>query len=178
MKGDEAQRCTTEAGTPDYCPPNVYPGVADRLYRNLGDGTFEDIGSSSGIADFASPGLGVICHDLDFPELLRQASSEKIGLLVGPSDDWVDVASLHGRMAVFRAVENGFTLLRPTNGGRSVAVDTRGRVIAEVNSPDDVMVAHVSARSSRTLYGTVGDLFSWLCLIGLAFLAVGRNRAG
>ena len=120
----------------------------------------------------------VICHDLDFPPLLRQASAERIGLMVGPSDDWVDVAPLHGRMAVFRAVENGFTLLRPTNGGRSMAVDTRGRVIAQVDSPDDVMVAHVSAQRSQTLYAAVGDLFSWLCLIGLALLAVMRNRMG
>jgi apolipoprotein N-acyltransferase len=118
----------------------------------------------------------VICHDLDFPPLLRQASAERIGLLVGPSDDWIDVAALHGRMAVFRAVENGFTLLRPTNGGRSMAVDTRGRVIARVDFPDDVMVAHVSAQRSRTLYGMVGDLFSWLCLIGLAVLVVTRRR--
>jgi apolipoprotein N-acyltransferase len=120
----------------------------------------------------------VICHDLDFQPLLRQASAERIGLVVGPSDDWSDVAWLHGRMAVFRAVENGFTLLRPTNGGRSMAVDTRGRVIAQVDSPDDVMVAHVSARRSRTLYGSVGDLFSWLCLVGLALYVITRKRMG
>jgi apolipoprotein N-acyltransferase len=120
----------------------------------------------------------VICHDLDFPPLLRQASAERIGLMVGPSDDWVDVAPLHGRMAVFRAVENGFTLLRPTNGGRSMAVDTRGRVIAQVDSPDDVMVAHVSAQRSQTLYAAVGDLFSWLCLIGLGLLAVNAKPDG
>jgi len=118
----------------------------------------------------------VICHDLDFPSLLRQASAKRIGLVVGPSDDWIDVASLHGRMAVFRAVENGFTLLRPTNGGRSMAVDTRGRFIARVDSPDDVMVAPVSTQRSRTLYGMVGDLFSWLCLVGLALLVFAWRR--
>ena len=117
----------------------------------------------------------VICHDLDFQPLLRQASAEQIGLVVGPSDDWIEVASLHGRMAVYRAVENGFTLLRPTNGGRSMAVDTRGRVIAQVDFPDDVMVAHVSAQRSRTLYGSVGDLFSWLCLVGLALYVITRR---
>lgn len=118
----------------------------------------------------------VICHDLDFPPLLRQASAQNIGLVVGPSADWSDIAVLHARMAGIRAVENGFTLLRPTSGGRSIAVDTRGRVIAQVDFPDDVMVAHVSARRSRTLYGMVGDLFSWLCLVGLALYVIRRPR--
>jgi apolipoprotein N-acyltransferase len=57
-----------------------------------------------------------------------------------------------------------------------MAVDTRGRVIARVDFPEDVMVAHVSTQRSRTLYGMVGDLFSWLCLVGLAVFIVARRR--
>jgi apolipoprotein N-acyltransferase len=130
-------------------------------------------------ADFGKVGA-VICHDLDFARLIRQASAERIGLLVAPSADWRDVADLHARMAVFRAVENGVNMLRPTSGGRSVAFDTRGRVIARLDFPDDAMVAHVSAVPVRTVYGMVGDLFSWLCVLAFAvlFLAVVSGRAG
>ncbi len=65
LRSDAHQRCTTKAGARDYCPPNVYPGVADRLYRNLGNGAFEDTGVSSGISKANSPTLGVVCHDFD-----------------------------------------------------------------------------------------------------------------
>jgi len=51
--------------TQDYCSPSAYPGVADRLYRNLGEGRFDDISESSGIAGQARHGLGVVASDLD-----------------------------------------------------------------------------------------------------------------
>jgi len=121
----------------------------------------------------------VICHDLDFPSLMRQASREEIALLVAPSADWPTIADMHARMAVLRAVENGATLLRPTSGGRSLAIDAHGRVTTRVDFPEDVMVALVSPASLRTVYGYVGDLFSWMCLFGLAALlvAVVKRRA-
>jgi hypothetical protein len=62
---DDTQRCSTDGGAQDYCPPNVYPGVADRLFRNLGDGVFEDVSESSGIGAGRSPALGVVCHDFN-----------------------------------------------------------------------------------------------------------------
>ena len=125
--------------------------------------------------DFGTVGV-VICHDLDFPQLLRQASTENIGLVVAPSGDWSNIAVIHARMAVLRAVENGFTLLRPTNGGRTVAIDPRGRVIARLDFPEDALVANVGARRSSTVYGVVGELFSWLCLLGLPVWLIARRR--
>ena len=118
----------------------------------------------------------VICHDLDFPHLLKQTSGENIGLVVAPSDDWSNIAVIHARMAVVRAVENGFTLLRPTNGGRSIAIDPRGRVLARLDFPEDALIANVSASRSPTIYGMVGDLFSWLSLIVLPVLVVSLSR--
>ena len=56
--------CASGTGEPDYCGPNAYRGVPDRLYRN--DGTrFVDISAASGIARTARNGLGVVCFDLD-----------------------------------------------------------------------------------------------------------------
>tara|TARA_Y100001934_G_scaffold246450_1_gene305510 strand:- start:814 stop:1542 length:729 start_codon:yes stop_codon:yes gene_type:complete len=39
----DARTCTTAAGQHDYCPPNVYPTRSDRLFRNMGDGSFTDV---------------------------------------------------------------------------------------------------------------------------------------
>jgi len=48
------------------CPPSTFDYVHHKLFRNKGDGTFEDISVSSGIAKApAAPGLAVIMIDLD-----------------------------------------------------------------------------------------------------------------
>jgi apolipoprotein N-acyltransferase len=116
---------------------------------------------------------GAICHDLDFPDLFRRTQREGIGLLVGPSADWPDITPLHADMAVPRAIENGFSLFRPTSGGRSIAADSRGRTLARVDYARDAIVAWVpTGAPARTLYGYVGDLIAWLSLAGLAVLGV------
>ena len=56
--------CASGTGEPDYCGPNAYRGVPDRLYRNNGTG-FTDISAASGIAETAHNGLGVVCFDFD-----------------------------------------------------------------------------------------------------------------
>lgn len=45
--------------------PKDFPPMSDRLYRNKGDGTFEDVSRSSGIAATAGPSMGLICGDFD-----------------------------------------------------------------------------------------------------------------
>jgi len=57
--------CFASTGEPDYCSPIVYQPVPSRLFRNLGNGRFEDVSESSGIASSFGPGLGVICADLN-----------------------------------------------------------------------------------------------------------------
>ncbi len=58
------QPCTGNSGVRDYCGPKAYDPVADRLLRNRGDGTFEDVTARAGIA---APGaaLGVVAADFD-----------------------------------------------------------------------------------------------------------------
>ncbi len=52
-----------------YCHPHHFDGVADVLYRNLGDGTFRDESIESGITAsqgrLAGKGLGVLASDFD-----------------------------------------------------------------------------------------------------------------
>ena len=57
--------CYAESSAVEYCGPSSYPPLPDRLYRNRGDGTFEDVTSSSGIGAAPGAGLGVVCSDLD-----------------------------------------------------------------------------------------------------------------
>ena len=57
--------CFAESSAIEYCGPSSYPPLPDRLYRNRGDGTFEDVTSSSGIGAKPGAGLGVVSSDID-----------------------------------------------------------------------------------------------------------------
>ena len=48
-----------------YCNPTIFDGVADRLFRNNGNGTFTDVSAAAGIANPAGKGLGVVFCDFD-----------------------------------------------------------------------------------------------------------------
>lgn len=48
-----------------YCVPDELDPVPDLLYHNLGDGRFEDVSESSGIASVLGRSLGVACGDYD-----------------------------------------------------------------------------------------------------------------
>ncbi len=53
------------AGVPVYCDPRTYRPQRDLLYRNRGDGTFEDASLTSGVSGKASYGMGTVCGDFD-----------------------------------------------------------------------------------------------------------------
>lgn len=50
---------------PHICPPTVFPTVADKLFRNNGNGTFTDASESSGVAAVKGAGLAVTLLDMD-----------------------------------------------------------------------------------------------------------------
>jgi len=57
--------CYSETSARDYCGPLSYQAYPNRLFRNLGDGTFDDVTATSRIARGYGGGLGVVCSDLD-----------------------------------------------------------------------------------------------------------------
>jgi hypothetical protein len=54
----------TDPNRRDYCGPTDFRGLPDRVYENLGDGTFAQR-TPEGLGDEALRGLGVIAADLD-----------------------------------------------------------------------------------------------------------------
>lgn len=48
-----------------YCPPTAHWPQSDLVFKNLGDGKFEDVSTQSKLSDFAGPGLGVLVHDFN-----------------------------------------------------------------------------------------------------------------
>jgi apolipoprotein N-acyltransferase len=113
----------------------------------------------------------VICYDMDDPRLLRSAGKAHVDLLFAPSGDWQQIANIHARMAITRAVEEGFSLVRPANHGFTLAADSRGRILGWMDffSTDDrVMIVNLPTSGVHTVYARIGDLFAWLCIVVLA----------
>ena len=65
--------CSLDGKHKSYCTPEAYRGDTGWLFRNRGNGTFEDVTASSGIFDSSSKSLGVALFDYDrdgWPDLL------------------------------------------------------------------------------------------------------------
>ena len=48
-----------------YCHPRFYPGLPNRLYRNRGDGTFEDVSARAGFLAHVGKGMSAAVADFD-----------------------------------------------------------------------------------------------------------------
>jgi apolipoprotein N-acyltransferase len=113
-----------------------------------------------------------ICYDADFPGLIRQASLEQADILVLPSGDWKEVSPYHADMARVRAVENGFSLLRPASGATSIACNAYGEILSIRDFYDNgekVITAHLPVQRIVTVYSLTGDVLPWACLAFLFF---------
>ena len=96
-----------------YCHPKYFEGLASTLYRNRGDGTFEDVTENAGIGRYPGRGMSVAFADYDqdgLPDVfvtndnmpnflfhnLGNGKFEEVGLLSGTAlrDDGKPVASM------------------------------------------------------------------------------------
>lgn len=129
-----------------------------------------------------------ICKDMDFPQLSRQYGNRGVGLLLVPAWDFNEDGWLHGRMAILRGVESGFSIARSAKQGILTISDDRGRVLAERQTTADTsfvtLVADVPVRHTATFYDRLGDWFAKLnlalfaCLLALSLIPVHRRMPG
>jgi apolipoprotein N-acyltransferase len=124
-----------------------------------------------------------ICKDMDFPKLSREYAVDGTNLLLVPAWDFNLDRWLHARMAVLRAVENGFALARSARNGLLTLSDNRGRILAEAATVPGRFVSitgRVNVSREETFYTRAGDWFAWLCVAVfvslLAFQPLGRGE--
>ena len=146
------------------------------------------VGQESGLVGGGESGIAVletehgrfgvaICHDLDFPGLVRQAGRAGVDVLFAPSSDWSAITPLHGHMAIPRAVENGCSLVRPCSNGLSLVTDPVGRIVAsQLDHGGGALTASVPLARRPTLYPRLGDAFAWADLVALALLVIAAVR--
>ncbi len=59
------QNCTLDGKNKSYCTPQTYKGQAPTLYRNRGNGSFENVTERAGMNDPAGKTLGIALLDYD-----------------------------------------------------------------------------------------------------------------
>jgi hypothetical protein len=62
---EENPRCFAASSRRDYCGPDAFAAQPDRLFRNRGDGSFEDVTTRALSGYEAGPGLGVTAADFN-----------------------------------------------------------------------------------------------------------------
>ena len=120
------------------------------------------------------PRVGLmICQDDNFTDLARGYGRAGAALLAVPTNDWKQVKDFHLENSIFRAVENGYAVVRAASNGVSAIVSPRGELLARRDHFRDgpgLILARVALRGGPTPYSLAGD---WPPLVGLLLLVVG-----
>lgn len=121
-----------------------------------------------------------ICKDMDFPALSREYAADGADLMLVPAWDFNVDRWLHSRMAVLRAVEDGFALARSARNGLLTLSDNRGRILAEAATAPGRFVTTsgmLNIAPEETFYSRTGDWFAWLCVAVFVVLLASRLLA-
>lgn len=138
---EKRRHCVNPMGAADYCDPDAYPSANDRLFRNRGDGTFEDVSMQAGIRVEPRTGLGVASADFDL-------------------DGWPDLYVANDGMSNLLFMNNRDGTFRDDTLLAGCAVNSEGQReasmgvdVADVDNDgdEDIFLTHY-ARETNTLY--------------------------
>jgi apolipoprotein N-acyltransferase len=121
---------------------------------------------------------GVICYDYDFPYLAKEYGDINADIVAVPSSDWRGIDPLHTRMAAFRAVEQGHSLLRSTRFGLSAAISPYGEMLSQMSSFDSnnkIMISQLPVKGIKTIYSIIGDIVIYLSIAFILLFFLNRK---
>lgn len=104
---DEDLWCSMDGSTKTYCTPESYTGQPSVLYRNRGDGTFEDVSAKAGVDDPTAKALGIAIFDYDsdgWPDVFQANDTQPNKLYRNEGDG---TFSEHGVSAGIAYAEDG-----------------------------------------------------------------------
>jgi apolipoprotein N-acyltransferase len=104
-----------------------------------------------------------ICFDMDFPRFIHRLGRMKADIVLVPAFDTERIRPFHTEAGLLRALENGFSVVRQTNKGTSMAIDGTGRVLARqeyFETGDRLMLADVPTRRVPAPDAALGEWFA------------------
>lgn len=161
--------CYSSEGNRDYCGPQCYNALPDRLFRNLGDGRFEDVSEKSRIIVEYGSGLGVVAGDFNLDGLLDiyVANDNLPNLLwVNQGDgSFVDDALMSGCAVSLDGVSES-----------SMGVDAGD---FDNDGDEDIILAHLMNQTNTLYVNEDGVMFSdTSTLSGLGATSIGMTGFG
>ncbi len=160
--------CVSDYGSSEYCGPRSYRPETDRLFRNLGDGSFSDVSGGMGLIAAPGPGLGVVTSDFD-------------------GNGWVDiyVANDQAHNTLWMNQGNGRFLEEALMRGS--AVDAQGRAQASMgvdagdidgDGDEDLFMTHLSMEVNTVYVNDGGLFFDRTAATGLGPPSIGLTGFG
>lgn len=150
---DREVNCYSRGGRPDYCSPLNYRSPAvDTLYRNRGDGTFEDVTRAAGLEQAFGTGLGIATGDFNL--------DGRLDLYVAndamPNQLWINQGNgTFTEEAVWRGCAvNSMGMAEAGMGVVAVDLLQRGQL--------DLFVTHLMGEGNRLYLNTNGDFLDWI----------------
>jgi hypothetical protein len=140
------RECFSRGSAADYCNPQAYDAVSDRLFRNNGDGTFSDVSLASGIGQVEGRGLGVAALDANGDGWLDLYVAND----GGPNHLWINDEGVRFRDEGLLA---GVAVNRTGEAEGGMGIGT-GDVDAD--GDQDLFVTNLD-NESNTLYINLGD---------------------
>lgn len=138
------KKCYSPTSRLDYCAPRAYSPMPSMLFRNKGNGTFENASAKSGIGQPGSA-LGVVCSDFN-------------------EDGWVDIYVANDQRENFLWInqQNGTFKNDALLAGCAVSRDGKPEASMGVDAGDfdadgdeDLFITHLSGEKS-TFYYNIG----------------------
>jgi apolipoprotein N-acyltransferase len=123
-----------------------------------------------------------ICFDMDFPSFIHTLGAAGTDIVLVPAFDRERIRPYHTEVGLLRGLENGFSVVRMTNQGTSMAIDGSGRVLARqefFETTDRLMLADIPTRRLPTVYALLGEWFAWAGIalaVGLVAWGIARAR--
>ena len=136
----------------EYRKSHLIPWLED---YTAGDGTLVPL-------DLAGTRLGgMICQDDNFTDLARGYGRLGVRLMVVPTNDWPAIREFHLENSIFRALENGYAIVRAASGGISALVSPLGAVLrtdhVALDTASPLTADLVTGDGEVTLYARLGD---------------------
>lgn len=140
------QRCTTDMGEPNYCGPLAFRPYRDALFRNLGDGTFEEVSARKGLDAAYGGALGAVVGDFSGDGWLDlYVANDGV-----PNQLWINQQGQGFRNEALLA---GVALNAAGEPEASMGVDAGD---FDNDGDEDLFMTHLT-RETNTLYVNQGD---------------------
>lgn len=141
------------------------------IYSRFGVGPtdFDTPGDKTGVFPLGKTKVGVIiCYESVLPWVARQAVQQGAEVLALPTSDasYGTTAGPYQHLGIarVRAVETGRYIVRAAATGVSALIAPDGQVLSRLDlQKEGVVAGGVTARTERTLFSRIGDVFVGLC---------------